>query len=113
MDRFASKLESIYKASGGKKINIISHSMGGLLVKCFMALHSDVKSPCILISNIFIYFLLFLQLLHFKFVDLYLCNMAPLGAEIKFILYFFLQVFEKYVKNWIAIAAPFQGMQKI
>ncbi|KAH7545658.1 hypothetical protein FEM48_Zijuj01G0116800 [Ziziphus jujuba var. spinosa] len=59
LDRFASKLESIYKASGGKKINIISHSMGGLLVKCFMALHSDV--------------------------------------------------FEKYVKNWIAIAAPFQG----
>ncbi|CAN0855038.1 Lecithin-cholesterol acyltransferase-like 4 [Linum grandiflorum] len=59
MDRFAKKLESVYNASGGKKINVISHSMGGLLVKCFMSLHSDV--------------------------------------------------FEKYVKNWIAIAAPFQG----
>lgn len=58
-ERIAAKLESIYTASGGKKINIISHSMGGLLVKCFMSLHADV--------------------------------------------------FEKYVKNWIAIAAPFQG----
>ncbi|KAG2688075.1 hypothetical protein I3843_09G077400 [Carya illinoinensis] len=59
LERLAAKLESVYNASGGKKINIISHSMGGLLVKCFMCLHSDI--------------------------------------------------FEKYVKNWIAIAAPFQG----
>ncbi|XP_050233778.1 lecithin-cholesterol acyltransferase-like 4 [Mercurialis annua] len=59
LERFAKKLELVYKASGGKKINIISHSMGGLLVKCFMSLHSDI--------------------------------------------------FEKYVKNWIAIAAPFRG----
>ena len=59
MDRLATKLELIYNAAGGKKINLISHSMGGLLVKCFMCLHSDI--------------------------------------------------FEKYVKNWIAIAAPFQG----
>ncbi|XVF40049.1 hypothetical protein PTKIN_Ptkin01aG0081300 [Pterospermum kingtungense] len=59
MDCLAAKLESVYKASGGKKINIISHSMGGILVKCFMGLHSDI--------------------------------------------------FEKYVKNWIAIATPFQG----
>ncbi|XP_057971251.1 lecithin-cholesterol acyltransferase-like 4 [Malania oleifera] len=59
MKRFAAKLESVYNASGGKKMSIISHSMGGLLVKCFMSLHSDV--------------------------------------------------FEKFVKNWIAIAAPFQG----
>lgn len=59
LDRFSRKLESVYTASGGKKINLITHSMGGLLVKCFMSLHSDV--------------------------------------------------FEKYVKSWIAIAAPFQG----
>lgn len=59
MKRFAAKLESVYTASGGKRINLISHSMGGLLVKCFMSLHADV--------------------------------------------------FEKYVKNWIAISAPFQG----
>lgn len=59
LDHLASKLESVYTASGGKKINIITHSMGGLLVKCFMSLHSDI--------------------------------------------------FEKYVKNWIAISAPFQG----
>ncbi|KDP36467.1 hypothetical protein JCGZ_08597 [Jatropha curcas] len=59
MECFAKKLESIYNASGGKKINIISHSMGGLLVKCFMSLHTDI--------------------------------------------------FEKYVNNWIAIAAPFRG----
>ncbi|KAJ3693526.1 hypothetical protein LUZ60_009006 [Juncus effusus] len=59
LDRFALKLESVYNASGGKKIKLITHSMGGLLVKCFMALHTDI--------------------------------------------------FEKYVKCWIAIAAPFQG----
>ncbi|KAJ9557518.1 hypothetical protein OSB04_012132 [Centaurea solstitialis] len=59
MDRLAERLEAIYTASGGKKINVITHSMGGLLVKCFMSLHSDI--------------------------------------------------FEKYVKSWIAIAAPFQG----
>lgn len=45
MECFAKKLESVYNASGGKKINIISHSMGGLLVKCFMSLHSDVIIP--------------------------------------------------------------------
>lgn len=43
LERLVAKLKSIYTASGGKKINIISHSMGGLLVKCFMNLHSDVK----------------------------------------------------------------------
>ncbi|GAB2258559.1 hypothetical protein Droror1_Dr00014719 [Drosera rotundifolia] len=42
-----------------EKKNIITHSMGGILVKCFLSLHPDI--------------------------------------------------FEKYVKNWIAIAAPFQG----
>lgn len=60
LDRFSKKLESVYTASGGKKINLITHSMGGLLVKCFVSLHNDV--------------------------------------------------FEKYVKSWIAIAAPFQGI---
>ncbi|KAL0442335.1 UNVERIFIED_CONTAM: Lecithin-cholesterol acyltransferase-like 4 [Sesamum latifolium] len=59
LERLASKLEAVYTASGGRKITIISHSMGGLLVKCFMSLHTDI--------------------------------------------------FEKYVKNWIAIAAPFRG----
>ncbi|GAB4829524.1 Lecithin-cholesterol acyltransferase-like 4 [Ancistrocladus abbreviatus] len=59
MECFAAKLESVFTASGGKRMNIISHSMGGILVKCFMSLHPDV--------------------------------------------------FQKYVKNWIAIAAPFQG----
>lgn len=59
LDKFSEKLESIYMSSGQKKLNIITHSMGGLLVKCFMCLHSDI--------------------------------------------------FEKYVKSWIAIAAPFQG----
>ncbi|GMH26035.1 hypothetical protein Nepgr_027878 [Nepenthes gracilis] len=59
MERFAAKLESVYTTSGGRRMNIISHSMGGILVKCFMSLHSNV--------------------------------------------------FEKYVKNWIAISTPFQG----
>ncbi|WOL17920.1 phospholipase A(1) LCAT3 isoform X1 [Canna indica] len=36
------KLEAAYKASGGQKVNIVSHSMGGLLVQCFMSLHNDV-----------------------------------------------------------------------
>ncbi|KVH92020.1 Lecithin:cholesterol/phospholipid:diacylglycerol acyltransferase [Cynara cardunculus var. scolymus] len=69
MDRLAAKLDAIYTASGGKKINVITHSMGGLLLKCFMSLHSDVKSMLLSL----------------------------------------LLIFEKYVKNWIAIAAPFQG----
>lgn len=43
LDRFSAKLESVCNASGGKKINIITHSMGGLLVKCFMCLHTDVS----------------------------------------------------------------------
>lgn len=38
------KLEAAYKASGGRKVNIISHSMGGLLVTCFMHLHGDAFS---------------------------------------------------------------------
>uniref|UniRef100_A0A7N0ZYU6 Uncharacterized protein n=1 Tax=Kalanchoe fedtschenkoi TaxID=63787 RepID=A0A7N0ZYU6_KALFE len=38
------RLETAYKASGGRKVNIISHSMGGLLISCFMALHNDVFS---------------------------------------------------------------------
>ncbi|CAA6667808.1 unnamed protein product [Spirodela intermedia] len=36
------KLITAYKASGGKKVEIISHSMGGLLVRCFLSLHKDV-----------------------------------------------------------------------
>jgi pimeloyl-ACP methyl ester carboxylesterase len=42
MDRLRAKLEFIHKASGGKKVNIISHSMGGLLVKCFLSLYNEV-----------------------------------------------------------------------
>lgn len=49
LDRLAEKLEAVYNAAGGKKINIITHSMGGLLVKCFMCLHTDVRhSLCLL-----------------------------------------------------------------
>ncbi|XP_015875755.2 phospholipase A(1) LCAT3 [Ziziphus jujuba] len=42
MEDLKVKLETAYKASGGRKVNIISHSMGGLLVLCFLSLHSDV-----------------------------------------------------------------------
>ncbi|KAI3459118.1 hypothetical protein Pfo_015781 [Paulownia fortunei] len=44
MDGLKEKLEAAYKASGGRKVNIISHSMGGLLVSCFISLHSDIFS---------------------------------------------------------------------
>lgn len=44
MEGLKVKLETAYKASGGRKVNIISHSMGGLLVTCFMSLHKDVFS---------------------------------------------------------------------
>ncbi|XVF30246.1 hypothetical protein REPUB_Repub16aG0040600 [Reevesia pubescens] len=44
MDGLKLKLETAYKASGGRKVNIISHSMGGLLVLCFVSLHNDVFS---------------------------------------------------------------------
>lgn len=47
MDGLKEKLETAYKASGGRKANIISHSMGGLLVSCFISLHSDV---CVYLS---------------------------------------------------------------
>lgn len=43
MDRFKLKLETMSEASGGKKVDVVTHSMGGLLVKCFVALHPEVK----------------------------------------------------------------------
>ncbi|XP_073526170.1 uncharacterized protein, partial [Phyllobates terribilis] len=42
MEGLKVKLETAYKASGGRKVTIISHSMGGLLVKCFMSLYPDI-----------------------------------------------------------------------
>ncbi|KAG6383017.1 hypothetical protein SASPL_157247 [Salvia splendens] len=80
LDRLAAKLESVYTASGGRKINIISHSMGGLLTKCFMSLHPDCFN------------------FKFLFVVEYESNVICIVF----------QIFEKYVKSWIAIAAPFQ-----
>jgi len=38
------KLEIAYKASGGRQLNLISHSMGGILVMCFMTLYPDVRT---------------------------------------------------------------------
>jgi triacylglycerol esterase/lipase EstA (alpha/beta hydrolase family) len=43
MQRLRKKLETIFEASGGKKVDIVSHSMGGLLVKSFLTLHHEVK----------------------------------------------------------------------
>lgn len=43
MNDLKAKLETAYKASGGRKVDIISHSMGGLLIKCFISLYSDVS----------------------------------------------------------------------
>ncbi|XP_051120028.1 phospholipase A(1) LCAT3-like [Andrographis paniculata] len=44
MDGLKERLKTAYKASGGRKVNIISHSMGGLLVSCFISLHGDIFS---------------------------------------------------------------------
>ncbi|CAK7325963.1 unnamed protein product [Dovyalis caffra] len=44
MEGLKAKLEAAYKASGGRKVNIISHSMGGLLISCFISLHKDLFS---------------------------------------------------------------------
>ncbi|WVZ05431.1 hypothetical protein V8G54_018777 [Vigna mungo] len=42
MEDLKHKLETAYKASGGRKVNLISHSMGGIMISCFMSLHGDV-----------------------------------------------------------------------
>ncbi|WCJ38889.1 lecithin:cholesterol acyltransferase 3 [Euphorbia peplus] len=44
MEGLREKLETAYEASGNRKVNLISHSMGGLLVSCFMSLYPDVFS---------------------------------------------------------------------
>lgn len=38
------KLETAYKVSGGRKVTLITHSMGGLLVRCFLVLYNDVSA---------------------------------------------------------------------
>ncbi|CAN0859840.1 Phospholipase A(1) LCAT3 [Linum grandiflorum] len=40
MEGLKAKLETAYEASGNRKVNIITHSMGGLLVSCFMSLYN-------------------------------------------------------------------------
>lgn len=95
LERLASKLESVYNTSGGKKINLISHSMGGLLVKCFMSLHSDV--PILFLSLVLTFTSEIVSHILYFCVFIILNNATVL------------QIFEKYVKNWIAIAAPFRG----
>ncbi|CAL0303276.1 unnamed protein product [Lupinus luteus] len=44
MEGLKVKLETAYKKSGGRKVNLISHSMGGILILCFMSLHNDLFS---------------------------------------------------------------------
>lgn len=58
MDGLKLKLETAYKASGGRKVNIISHSMGGVMILCFMSLCRDVS---IVFLSLFMKFVLFLQ----------------------------------------------------
>ena len=112
LERLAAKLELVYNASGGKKINIISHSMGGLLVKCFMSLHSDVRIY-IPFLELFLFSLLPFHPISFsfKFGYFFLSWLLQFCFKVNspILMHFVLQIFEKYVKNWIAIAAPFQG----
>jgi triacylglycerol esterase/lipase EstA (alpha/beta hydrolase family) len=42
MERMKVKLQTMFEASGGRKVDIITHSMGGLVVKSFLALHFEV-----------------------------------------------------------------------
>ncbi|XP_010549765.1 PREDICTED: phospholipase A(1) LCAT3 [Tarenaya hassleriana] len=44
IDGLKKKLETAYKVSGQRKVNIISHSMGGLLMSCFLSLHPELFS---------------------------------------------------------------------
>ncbi|RYR07904.1 hypothetical protein Ahy_B05g075397 [Arachis hypogaea] len=46
MDGLKAKLETAYKASGGRKVNLISHSMGGIMILCFLPLHRDNCLAC-------------------------------------------------------------------
>lgn len=111
------KLETAYKVSGGRKVTLITHSMGGLLVRCFLALYNDVCAY------------------QYIFFFGYLCKMPicciPANYKHCPITYFdtlqgciwvstyillndvifvcFGQIFAKYVKKWISIACPFQG----
>lgn len=55
MDGLKEKLEAAYKASGGRKVNIISHSMGGLLVSCFISLHGDVSLIHFLLDGLILF----------------------------------------------------------
>ena len=98
----------MYKASGGKKADIISHSMGGILVKSFLALHHDVRhlreiNFTVYEMTMFLTFEYlcntFCTLFYFDFYALSPGSSVPVG----------LQFFEKYVNSWITIAAPFQG----
>lgn len=42
MDHLREKLEFIHKASRRKKVTIRSHSMGGLLIRCFISLYNEL-----------------------------------------------------------------------
>jgi triacylglycerol esterase/lipase EstA (alpha/beta hydrolase family) len=89
------KLKAAHEASGGRKVNIISHSMGGMLVLCFMSLHNDVRKFILLISC----FMGHMQ----KVINS--CATRGMTSDLTFCL----QVFSKYVNKWICIACPFQG----
>lgn len=95
MDGLKAKLETAYKASGGKKVNIISHSMGGLLLRCFITLHHEVST---LLISLIIYPVCCIMNAH-------LTNFYTVALRC----FIISQVFAKYVNKWICIACPFQG----
>ncbi|KAI3952960.1 hypothetical protein MKX01_028652 [Papaver californicum] len=66
MEGLKAKLVNAYKASGGRKVNIISHSMGGLLVSCFLSLNHDVRYSLLLSLKVFE-----------KYVNKWICIACP------------------------------------
>jgi len=105
MERLRCKLQSIYEETG-RKVDVVTHSMGGLLFKSFVALHKEDVA---------------------KYVSKWVAIAAPFRgehdfegfqnrtlkkdkkSEFKSFVALHKEDVAKYVSKWVAIAAPFRG----